>query len=161
MSDPRLLFLDFSTAVGFARFVGRARPRFGTLHLQGPDLTWKLGQFQVWLEDQYAVDPFDALAWERPLLTPTDTVDLLELLYGGVGICRGFAGKHKVRWCEVSVTDAKIAITGNGRAKKEEMLYAANRTLNWRVSNHHEADAGAGGVVAYERLWPKQTVLVA
>lgn len=151
----RLAFLDLSTNVGLARFNDRARPRFDTLVLEGPDLSFKLGQFSLWLDDQYMVDQFDAIGWERPLLTPTDTVDLLELLYGLAGVCYAFAGRHRMPWREVSVTDAKLALTGKGKATKEEMLYAARRTMNWPVRNDHEADAGAGGVVAFERLWPK------
>lgn len=148
-------FLDLSTNVGHALVRRGERPRFGTLVLEGPDLSWKLGQFRLWLDDWYAVHKFDAIGWERPLLMPTDTPDLLELLYGLVGIAYSLAGVHKLPWREVSVTDAKIALTGKGKATKEEMLYAARRTMNWRVDTHHEADAGAGGVVAYERLWPK------
>lgn len=153
----KLLALDLSGAVGASWLTtAGGRPRFDTVYLRGPDLAWRLGQFLVWLEEQYMVDPFDGLAWERPKLMPTDTVDLLELLYGLSGICYGFAGKRKLPWCEVSVEDAKIAITGKGKATKEEMVHAANRTLNWRVSTHHEADAGAVGAVAIERLWPDE-----
>lgn len=148
-------FLDLSTNVGHALVTRGQRPRFGTLVLEGPDLSWKLGQFRLWLDDWYAVHRFDALGWERPLLMPTDTVDLLELLYGLVGVTRSLAGVHRLPNIEVSVTDAKMALTGNGRATKEDMLHAARRGMGWRVDTHHEADAGAGGVVAYERLWPK------
>jgi len=151
----RLGFLDLSGTVGHAVLTRGERPRFGTLPLEGPDLSWRIGQFALWLDDWHAVEQFDALGWERPLLTPKDTVDLLELLYGLVGVCYAFVGRRKMPWREVSVTDAKIALTGKGKATKEEMLYAARRHMGWRVDTHHEADAGAGGVVAYERLWPK------
>lgn len=151
----KLLALDLSTAVGAAWLTTEGGPpRFATLYLQGPDLAWKIGQFQVWLEEQYMVDRFDGLAWEGQLLMPTDTVDLLNLLYGLAGICYGFAGKHKLPWQHVNVPDAKMALTGKGRASKPEMLHAARRVLNWRVDTDHEADAGAVGVVAIERLWP-------
>lgn len=155
MRPPCLLALDISGSVGHARLVRGSRPRFGTLKLEGPDLAWKLGQLLVWLEEQFAVDPFDALAWERPLITPTDTVDLLELLIGGAGLCYGFAGKHKLPWREVDVPTAKLALTGKAKADKDDMLYAARRVLNWEVRNHHEADAGAVGGVAYEQIFPK------
>lgn len=152
----RLLALDISSHVGWARLVASGgRPRFGTLKIEGPDLAWKLGQLSEWLDDQYMVDPFDGIAWERPLLTPTDTVDLLELLYGACGVVYAFAGRRRMPWCEVSVTDAKLALTGKAKATKEQMLHAARTTLNWRATTHHEADAGAVGVVAIGRLWPK------
>lgn len=148
-------FLDLSTNVGHALLKRGQRPRFNTLVLEGPDLSWKLGQFSRWLDEWHQVEQFDAIGWERPLLLPTDTVDLLELLYGLAGICYAFAGRRRMPWREVSVTDAKIALTGSGKATKDQMLYAARRTMGWRVATHHEADACAGGVVAYERLWPK------
>lgn len=153
----RLKALDLSTNVGHARLTtDGGRPRLGTLVLEGPDLSYKLGQFSGWLDDQHAVDPFDALAWERPLLLPTDTVDLLELLYGLAGICYGFVGRRRMPWCEVTVQEAKAALTGNAKATKDQMLHAARRTLNWRAHTHHEADAGAVGVVAIGRIWPAQ-----
>lgn len=160
----KLLALDLSTNVGAAWFGERGQaPEFDTVKLEG-ELNLKLGQFQVWLEEQYAGDPFDALAWERPLLTPTDTVDLLELLYGLVGSCRSFIGRQwilnkiVIPWREIDVPTAKLALTGKAKATKDEMLYAARRTLNWEVHNHHESDAGAVGVVAYESLFPKASI---
>lgn len=157
----RLLSLDLSTSVGHGRLQRGTQPRFGTLLLEGPDLTFKCGQLLLWLDDQYAVEPFDALAWERPLITPTDTVDLLELLYGLVGVCYAFVGLLRSRgisiaWDEVDVPTAKKALTGKAKATKDEMLYAARRTAGWDVRTHHEADAGAVGVVADARIWPKR-----
>lgn len=158
---PKLLALDLSTNVGAAWFGERGTvPEFDTVKLEG-ELNLKLGQFQVWLEDQYAVDPFAALAWERPLLMPTDTVDLLELLYALVGTCRAFIGKqwqvHRITipWREVDVPTVKRALTGKSKATKDEMLYAARRVMNWNVHSHHEADAAAVGVCAFSSLWPK------
>lgn len=158
----KLLALDLSTNVGWAAFTERGeRPSFGTVVLTGGDLSYKLGQFDVWLEDRFSVDPFEALAWERPLLMPSDTVDLLQLLYGLVGICFAFVGRRRqldkifMPWREIDVPTAKLALTGNAKANKDEMLYAARRGLNWEVRTHHEADAGAVGGVAYEQIWPK------
>lgn len=153
----RLLALDLSSSVGWAllqREVPPKPPRFGTLRLTG-DLAMKLGQFWEWIEDLHSVDHFDALAWERPLIKPTDKVDLLELLYGLVGIAYGFAGSRKLPWREVTVNEAKFWLTGKHNASKEEMVVAALKHLNWRVANDHEADAGAVGGHAYQFLAPK------
>jgi hypothetical protein len=155
----RLMSLDLATNVGHARLLRQSPPmppRFGTLKLKG-DVATKLAQFGNWLDDVYMVDPFDALAWERPLLAPTDTVDLLELLYGLVGICYAFVGKrsHPMPWREVDVQTAKIALTGDHRADKDDMERAARNVMGWRVANHHQADAGAVGLVAYEQIWPR------
>lgn len=157
----KLLALDLSSSVGAAWFGERgAAPEFDTLKLEG-ELNLKLGQFRVWLEDQYTVDPFQALAWERPLLMPTDTVDLLELLISLSGECRSFIGAqwHRNRVAipsrTIDVPTVKRALTGNAKATKDEMLYAARRVMNWNCHTHHEADAGGVGVVAFSSLWPK------
>lgn len=156
----KLLALDLSTHTGWARFNGRAPPRFGTIVLEGPDMPWKHGQFLVWLEDAYFREPFEALAWERPLKLPTDDVPLLVWLIGLVGIASAFAGKHKLRWCDVDVKEAKKALTNKQNATKEEMLWHAERGLGWQVRDHHQADAGAVGGVAYGRLFPKQGAIL-
>lgn len=167
---PRLLSLDLSTFVGFSRLERGHVPTFGTLKLEGPDLTFKLGQFHDWLFEQYEGQSFDGLAWEKPLLTPTDTVDLLTLLYGLVGVCHAFVGSLRasginLAWTSVTVDEAKAELCGaltkvvDGKRKKmdkDDMLYHARRTMNWPVTTHHEADAGACGLVAYSRLWPKR-----
>lgn len=156
MTPPRLLALDLATNVGHAHLVRGSVPRFGTLRLAG-DVATKLGQFGNWLDDQYMVDRFDALAWERPLITPKDTVDLLELLYGLVGICYRFVGhrSHPMPHREIDVPTVKATLTGNSRAKKPEVIAAAMKTMNWKVATDHEADAGGVGICAYEQLWPK------
>ncbi len=167
----RLKTLDLSTNVGHGYFAGRGIvPTFGTLKLEGPDLTFKCGQLLGFLYDEYDRQPFDGLAWERPLLVPTDTVDKLELLYGLVGICYAFIGDVRSRgihlkWCEVTVDDAKLELCGtltkvvDGKRRKmdkDDMLYHARRTMGWRVTDHHQSDAGAVGLCAYSRLWPKR-----
>jgi hypothetical protein len=159
---PNLLALDLSTHVGHARFRARGQvPTFGTLRLEGADLTYKIGQLRVWLHEEYDREPFEALAWERPLLTPKDTVDLLELLYGLASECAGFVGwMRKVElvhllYAKVTVPEVKFALLGKGVGKKDEILHAARAVFNWPVTTDHEADAGGVGLVAYRRFWPK------
>lgn len=165
----RLLALDIATNVGHARMVRGQVPTFGTLRLEGPDLTWKCGQLLEFLYDEYDRAPFDGIAFERPILTPTDTVKLLELLYGLIGVVFAFIGDMRQRevvnlaWCEVSVDDAKVALCGKlyktgtrKKVDKADMIHAARTTMGWRVVTDHEADAGACGIVAFSRLWPKR-----
>lgn len=160
MSD--LLALDLSTGVGFARFRQRGKkPTFGSFELEGPDLAWKLGQFGDWLDEGYSLDPWRAMAWERPILADTDTPAKLELLYGLVGICYRFAGAraHRMPWREVTVQEVKKTMTGRSNAKKPEMIAAA-RKVAWWVHNDHEADACGVGAFAYGRLFPKQGAIL-
>lgn len=151
---PKLLALDLSSNVGHAIMERGRPPMFGTLRLRG-DRAQQLGEFLGWADDMQTVHGFDAIAWERPLLKPTDKVDVLELLYGLVGVAYAIAGRHRLPWREVDVKQVKITLTGKANAKKEEMIAAAMNDLNWKVATDHEADAGAVGIYAYEQLWPK------
>ena len=65
----------------------------------------------------------------------------------------------------VTIDDAKAELCGSltkivdGKRKKmdkDDMLYHARRRMNGPVTTHHEADAGAVGLVAYSRLFPKR-----
>ena len=170
---PGLVALDLASNVGVARFRARGQvPTFDTIRLEGPDLTYKHGQLLSWLFDEYDREPFDGLAWERPLLASTDTVDLLELLYGLVGACTSFVGTMRrregihLKWTEVAVDDVKRALCHdlfvfderlNKRRKvdKNDMLHAARITMGWRVRTDHEADAGGVGMTAFDRFWPR------
>jgi len=141
-------------------------PLFGTLELEeaGSDRAARLAMFLTWVENAHQVHRFDAIAWERPIITPKDKVDKLEVLYGLVGIAYGLAGKFRLRWEEVTIEDAKYALCGavtkvvddrRRKMDKDDMLTAARRQMGWRVVTDHEADAGAVGLVAYDRIWPK------
>lgn len=165
MSARKLLALDLSGNVGVARMMRGSVPTFDTIKLEGPDLTFKIGQLLVFLFEEYDRDPFDGLAFEGAIKTDTDTVELLELLIGLCGACYAFIGLMRRRegihlaWCKVSIEDAKRALTGKARATKDEMVHAARRTMGWTVRTDHEADAGAVGLVGYQRLWPRPKVL--
>lgn len=152
---PKLLALDLSSNVGHAVMERGRPPMFGTLRLRG-DRARQLGLFLEWLEEMRGVHRYDGIAWERPLLAPTDKVDTLELLYGLVGVAYAVAGKYELPWRECDVKQVKITLTGRANAKKEEMVAAAMTDWNWKVATDHEADAGAVGVWAFEQLWPKQ-----
>ncbi len=154
---PKLLALDLASSVGHAVMERGRVPLFGTLRLRG-DRAQQLGEFLTWAEDMQAVHGFDGIAWERPLLKPTDKVDTLELLYGLVGIAYAIAGKHELPWREVDVKQVKITLTGKANADKVEMVAAAMKDFNWKVATDHEADAGAVGIWAFEQIWPKARV---
>lgn len=157
---PRLLALDLSSNVGHAIMERGRAPLLGTLKLRG-DRAMQLGEFLGWLEDMQRVHRFDAIAWERPLLKPTDKVDMLELLYGLVGVAYAIAGKFNLPWRECDVKQVKITLTGRANATKEEMVAAAMNDLNWKVATDHEADAGAVGIWAFEQIWPKSAQVAA
>lgn len=151
---PKLLALDLSSNVGHAVLERGRPPVFGTLRLVGKDLAGQMSGFLAFLEDAQALHQFDSMAWERPILTPRDTVAKLELLYGLVGIALAWAGRMDLPWRECPVQQAKITLTGRAHAKKDDMIAAALRA-GWKVADDHQADACAVGVWAFDQIWPK------
>lgn len=154
----KLHALDLSSSVGSAIMERGRPPLFQTLRLDG-DRAHMAGKLATWLDEMHMVHRFDAVAWERPLFVPKkDTVDKLEILIGLVGVAYAFAGKHKLPYCEVTIQEAKFALTGRGNADKADMVAAAMQTFNWKVANDHEADAGGVGIHAMGVLNPKRAV---
>lgn len=151
---PKLLALDLSSNVGHAIMERGRAPMFDTVRLRG-DRARQLCTFLEWLDEMQQVHQFDGIAWERPLITPKDKVDTLELLYGLVGIAYAMAGKYELPWRECDVKQVKITLTGRANATKPEMVTAAMTDWNWKVADDHQADAGAVGVWAFEQIWPK------
>lgn len=161
---PKLLALDLSTNVGWAVLERGQVPRFGTERLpsaigdqQGP----RFSRLLVWLDDMHAMHKVDGVAYERPILPRkagdlATTMDTLTLLWGLCSMVQLWANENDLPCIACPVEQAKITLTGSKHAKKEDMVRAAMGTMNWKVSNDHEADAGAVGVWAYERLWPKR-----
>lgn len=152
----KLLALDLSTNVGWAIMVRGSPPVLGTLNLGEGSLADRMGRYLLWLDRMHDDHKFDAIAWERPILLRTDTVDKLEILFGLVGVTAGVAGMYHLPNREVTVQEVKQTLTGNPFATKEEMLRAAMMDLKWRCVTHHEADAGAVGIFAMNSLNPKE-----
>lgn len=161
---PKLLALDLSGEVGWALFNGIDPPKFGTVKVnQYRDFTFRMFKFQQWLEDHFVRYPWDAMAWERPILMPTDTPQKVAILYGLPGVAGAFAGKHQMRWDSVSVDEVKMAVCGDlwkdndvdqkrKKMDKADMVRFAQQRLGFDVTTHHEADAAGVGMVAWESL---------
>lgn len=152
----KLHALDISSSVGSAVMERGRVPLFQTLRLHGDQVEMG-GRLLVWLEEMHMVHRFDAIAWEQPLFVPKrDTVAKLEMLIGLAGVVTGFAGKHKLPWCKVTVQEAKQALTGRANADKDDMVAAAVSTFGWKVATDHEADAGGVGIHAMGILNPRR-----
>lgn len=140
-------------------------PEFGTIDLERYDtLHERHGHFGDWLWKQEC----DGIAWEGPRLMPHDRLPTLMLLYGLITLARRFAWERKLPWVEVPVGDVKAALLGSRRLAipdgltksqrttfvKDTMIHAAQEKMGWTVEDHHQADAGGVGLVAYDNLWP-------
>lgn len=164
--SQRLLALDLSSNVGWALLERGTPPTFGTLRLPpafGDDQGARFSRLYDWLSEMRSLHNFDALAYEKPILPRKSgdlatTMDTLTLLWNLCGVVRLFAHQRGLRCIGCPVEQAKITLTGSKFAKKDDMVAAAMKTMNWKVSDDHQADAGAVGVWSYEQLWPKPKV---
>jgi Holliday junction resolvasome RuvABC endonuclease subunit len=161
-----LLGLDLSSNIGWALFdpsrpIGR-RARFGTLNYGKKDdeegtehIARMCGQFSNWLDDLYAVERWDGIAWEAPFLKPGDKVDKIKILIGLVGICFAFAGsrRHPMPYLEVRPQEVKKRMTDRQDADKAAVQQAC-WSVGWKVKSEHEADAAGVCLIAYRRIWP-------
>lgn len=159
----RLLATDLSSSVGWALLERGVPPTFGTERLPpalGEDQGARFSRLHDWLGEMQGRHAFDALAYERPILPRkagdlATTMDTLTLLWGLCTVVRLYAHQQGMPCVACPVDQAKITLTGSKHAKKDDMVVAAMKTMNWTVEDDHQADAGAVGLWAYERLWPK------
>lgn len=159
----RLLALDLGTRTGWALLQRGTPPRFGTLELpkanEGENQV-RFAMLHAWLGRLHEQQGYEALAFEQPILPRragelATTLHTLSLLWGLAAVTQLFAGQQDLPCEAVAVRDAKKALTDKALATKDEMVVAALKVMNWKVANDHEADAGAVGLVAYERIWPR------
>jgi len=163
---PKLLALDLSSNVGWSLLERGVYPTFGTERLPpalGDDQGARFEHLYEFLHGMHMDHRYEALAYERPILPRKSgdlatTMETLTLLWGLCTIVQFFAHQNDMRCIPCPVDQAKITLTGSKFAKKDDMVAAAMKTMNWKVSDDHQADAGAVGVWAYERLWPKPKV---
>lgn len=158
-----LLAMDLSTNCGWALFertIPPSAPRFGTERLPPGDHGRRFAHLFNWLNEAHSVMGFDALAFEKPILPRKSgdlatTEDTMILLWGLAANVRLFAALRGMRCEPVGVQECKLALTNKQHATKEEMVIAAMKVWKWPVSDDHQADAGAVGLVAYGRIWPR------
>jgi hypothetical protein len=157
--DGTLLALDLAGNVGFALFrpptTPPMPPLFGQHKWQGLGAPEICGRFGNWLHDFYAVNPWDAMAWEEPWLRPGDKPETIKILFGLVGVCLAFVGsqRHPMPFRTVTPKEVKKRMTGNSHAEKPAVVDAC-WSVGWKVGSTDAADACGVGLVAYRRSWP-------
>lgn len=155
-----ILALDCSTHVGHAFFadVG-AKPILGTWKAPKSwsmeDYGKRFHAFHNWLTDMLTTFNPDILAFEGPVMmrgpNANTTEHTIRTLIGLVSVAELVAALRGIRCFEVNVATAKKELSGNGRAKKDEMIIAATRR-GYEVANDHEADAIAVALVVFGML---------
>lgn len=97
------------------------------------------------------------LVWERPVLARHTTHASVEVTFGLQAITGLVARELHVPCRRVSVQQAKITLTGNGRASKEDMVEAA-RDHGLNIRHHDEADAFAVWLWTLQLLDPDAAI---
>lgn len=161
----RLLALDLSTHVGWAFFAHRAaKPLLGTwdapvrAKANRDDFAPMYVDFEKWLVHMLAHHRPHTLAFEAPILPTVRTFQkqrAIRMSYGFACLTEKIARLEHLRCVECHPSTVKVALAGNGKAKKPAMIAAAVRR-DFAVATEHEADACGVALVAFEHCEPAQ-----
>ena len=143
----KILALDTATSTGWACGDSRERPRFGTKTLKhAPNSYGPSGaQFDAWLRGSIAGEQPDMICFESPILAiggprPKTSLQGARLMLGLIWHVEFVAAQLDIKCREVSIQEAKLALTGQGNADKAAMMRAA-KMYGFDVETDHEADA--------------------
>lgn len=142
MPSPVLLGFDLATNTGWTAGDGEALPVVGHYRLRTGDV----GPFLHEARSYYRIllDRFrpDAVYFECPLLGAVVTLAVTRKLHGLAGVLELECLDRGIDCCEVPAARAKKMLTGNGHAKKPEMVRAA-RDMGLTIETEDEADSAA------------------
>jgi Holliday junction resolvasome RuvABC endonuclease subunit len=161
----RLLALDLSTHVGWAFFAHRkAKPLLDTWNAPArsnsarDDFGPMFIEYEKWLAHMLAYHRPHVLAFEAPILPRTRVFQkqrAIRMSYGFAALTEKVARLEHLRCVECHPSTVKVALAGNGKAKKPAMIAAAVRR-DFIVATEHEADACGVALVAFEHCEPAQ-----
>lgn len=139
-----LLALDLATCTGFCFGSPEAEglPTIGhnILPKTGEDVGSFLIAFEQWLTAKVAEVEPSLILFEAPILAAGATPHVTRKLHALAGMTEMVALKAKVECCEAYPVTIKKALTGNGKASKDDMVRAA-RFYGLPVKLSDEADA--------------------
>jgi Holliday junction resolvasome RuvABC endonuclease subunit len=138
----RILALDLATKTGWC-FAEAGKPvSVGTLQLPrtGNNIGVFLSTFSAWLRPALLERQPDLVVFESPILRGATQIATLRKLYGLAGVTEMIADEYGARVFECSITQAKKALSGNGRAEKPDMIEAA-KGRGVEVTDDNQADA--------------------
>ena len=140
----KLLALDLSSHTGWAVGEHDAVPLFNTWHLAktGEDVGRFIGDYDEQLNAAIDLERPDRLVFEAPLMLGggTSTLATTRKLMGLASHTEFVCHRRGIVCREANVSTVKKFWTGSGRAKKPDMIAAAQR-FGHAVRNDNEADA--------------------
>lgn len=150
-----VLALDLATEMGFALLRADGRIESGSVKFQprakeGEGMRWV--HFKRWLVEMKATNEgIDRIAYELVVGGVPGQVYAAQIYGGFVAILLAFCEHHQIAYTGYHVGTIKKLWTGNGAAKKPEMV-ARCKALGFNVENHNQADAIALLHVALDRV---------
>lgn len=157
----RLLALDHGSRCGWAVGDGTRLPAVGSRQNPHTGGRAELEPFweahHRWLTGVIRDFAPTLLVWERPILARHTTHASVEVTFGLQAITGLVAREQHVPVRVVTVQQAKIVLTGNGRASKDDMVEAA-REYGLTILHHDEADAFAVWLWTLQLLEPDRAL---
>ena len=162
-----IVALDLATLTGFAYGPGDTGelPMLGSVRMPstGDDLGRFLRFYRDWLTGMLSEVEPTILIYESPVLHNSTSLMTVRKLNGLCGMTEVVAGDlnlayrkngdAEIELAEVSPTSVKKALTGNGRAEKDDMIRAA-RLYGLNPACSDEADAFGVWLYAVRKRFP-------
>lgn len=139
-----ILALDLATHCGWATNAPHEEPDFGTevLPSTGKDVGPFIGAYDVWLRRMLDEQKPALVIYEQPSIFAKTTPDTVIKLNGLATHTEWLCFRRSVPIRSANPSKLKKFFTGNGKAKKDEMVAAARRR-GWKVTDDNQADACA------------------
>jgi crossover junction endodeoxyribonuclease RuvC len=146
----KLLALDISsTNIGYVVWTGDMVDLAGTIVLKSPILMRRLIAAQPQIEALIEQVQPDAVAYEGPAHRTSALSMVAQQRMVGVALLS--AGLRRIEAIEIAPASAKKALTGNGHAKKEQMMFHAGQLVGVQI-DEHQADALGVALAAWPGL---------
>ena len=143
-----ILALDLATITGWARGPAGGKPEYGSIGKRGRSHEAILGEFQRWLIGETAGERKpDVIAYELPIMRPTDRANVITILWGLAGIVQATAYQrsiHKPNLVPVDLNDMRKFLLGRAKWKREEGKAAAMRkcrNMGFKPEDDNAAEA--------------------
>lgn len=163
-----LLTLDLATLTGFAFGPGDTGelPTIGSHRLPstGDDVGRFLAAYRDWLVAKVSEVEPELVVFEAPILASVTTITVTRKLQGLAGVTEMVItdlnatyrklGAAEIEVAEVATTSVKKALTGSGRADKDQMIAGA-RLYGLNPSCSDEADAFGVWLLTVRKRFPK------
>lgn len=137
-----IIALDLASNTGWATNPPNEEPQFGTevLPKTGKEVGPFVEAFHKFLVQKIEIEKPVLIIYEQPSIFAKTTPDAVIKLNGLATHCEWVAHRKGIVVRAANPSRLKKFATGDGRAKKDDMIAAARR-YGWRVGDDNQADA--------------------